>query len=156
MSLERPEGHSWPDPCHFFNFISSLIPLALHWPEADLPRARKETAGDVFVFDAESGYRDNQAFLWRDTLHGFSEGKPLGPRSTGCPNSLLEADSIRNNNWFPGVSGMQGCEWASASFVQMERGFLRDINFTLFLCQLCSCLGLEVGGIYCCREDALP
>jgi hypothetical protein len=47
---------------------------------------------------------------------------------------------IGNNNWFPGVSEMQGYEWAFAPFVQMDRDFLMDIIFQLFLYQSCSCL----------------
>lgn len=38
------------------------------------------------------------------------------------------------SHWVPGVSGIVGYEWAAAPFVQMERDFLRDIIFTLFLC----------------------
>lgn len=81
----------------------------------------------------EAGYEDNWTFLRGDLLHIFSVGRPLGPRSAGCLSSLLEAHIVRNNNWLRGGPGMQDCEWAFAPFMQMERDFLRDIIFRLFL-----------------------
>lgn len=48
---------------------------------------------------------------------------------------------------------MRGCEWAFAPVVQMERDFLRDINFRLFLCLSYSHLRLEVGK-FCWGRDA--
>lgn len=53
---------------------------------------------------------------------------------------------------------MRGYEWLLAPFMQMERDFLRDIIFRLFLCLSCrerrrvSSVG---GGIYACRIDVL-
>lgn len=50
---------------------------------------------------------------------------------------------------------MQGCEWAFAPFVQMERDFLRDIIFRLFLCLSYSHLRREVGMFHWGRDTWL-
>lgn len=52
---------------------------------------------------------------------------------------------------------MQDCEWAFAPFMQMERDFLRDIIFRLFLsdCHTVTLMtggkGISTGGTHVCR-----
>lgn len=47
--------------------------------------------GKVSTSEVEAGYKDNWLFLRGDILPVFRVGKPLGPRGTGSPPSLLDA-----------------------------------------------------------------
>lgn len=113
--------------------VSSSSPLCgLPWPEADLPRARRYTAGRVSIIEVEPGYKDNGVVPQGRHLTRLPR-KPLGPRSPGCSGSLSEMDITGNSNCPQGYLGLEAVN-GLAPFVQMGRHFLRDITFRLFLC----------------------